>query len=451
MLPGYRKKTKFVPTVRDSTGFATMNNVVDAIRDMTSAEEFYEIEPAEVLKVYLNPEDDDFPKNTNSKGQQIPDLTLLGAVQVRLLHSQSEDEYLDGLIKPISQHIVQYPLKGEVVNVAHYNGQLYYSNPLNLYGNVNMNRLAFTTGEGNVYPALTKYNRKVNVEQGDTVVQGRFGQSIHLGSDHNFVKPFIKLTVGQSQDKSSLAAKQAIKGFPHLSEINLDEASIWVTTNGHIPLKTAAPSAMKAAHLGGKLSSVIAMNSDSIALNAKGLGNTDKKPYSPGGDIHAYAARNINLAAKTSINLETAHGTIHLGAGLGIADNPIVKGKELNDFLTTMIDKMIDYVDTMAGARTRTDIVNASNEFTGSMLELKSKLGESADFFSKKVYVVNDHNPPDVSEPAINNRISSDGDDILDMTVDELFENTKWEEIQEVAETEYYETEVPYAVTGVRG
>jgi len=195
-----------------------------------------------------------------------------------------------------------------------------------------MNRLPFTTGEGKVYPAFTKFNRKVDVEQGDTVVQGRFGQSIHLGSDENFVKPFIKLTVGQSQDTSSLIAKKSIKGFPHVSEINLDESSIWVTTNGHIPLKSAAPSAMKPAHLGGKLSSVIAMNSDSIALNAKGLGNTDKKPYSPGGDIHAYAARNINLAAKTSINLETAYGTIHLGAGLGIADNPMVKGKELNDF-----------------------------------------------------------------------------------------------------------------------
>ena len=38
MLPGYRKKTKFVPTQRDSTGFVTLNNVVDTIKDMTSAE-----------------------------------------------------------------------------------------------------------------------------------------------------------------------------------------------------------------------------------------------------------------------------------------------------------------------------------------------------------------------------------------------------------------------------
>lgn len=450
MLPGYRKKTKFVPTVRDSTGFTTMNNVVDAIKDMTSAEEFYEIEPAEVLKVYLDAGEEDFPKLTNDKGQQIPDLTLLGAVRVRLLHSQDRNESLDKLVKPISQHIVQYPLKGEVVNVAQYNDELYYYNPLNLYGNVNMNKLAFTTGDGKVYPALTKYNRKINAEQGDTIIQGRFGQSVHLGSDENFVKPFIKLTVGQSQDKSSLIAKKSIKGFPHISEINLDESSIWVTTNGHIPLKSAAPSSMKAAHLGGKLSSVIAMNSDSIAFNAKGLGNTDKKPYSPGGDIHAYAARNINLAAKTSINLESEYGTIHLGAGLGIADNPMVKGKELSEFLITLIGKMEDYVEAVGGANTNPDIVKASDDFTTEMSKLKEKLGESADFFSKKVYVANDHNPPNTSEPAIDNKVSDSGDDDLDFTLESLFDDVKWEEVQTVVNAEY-EVEGITSVSGVRG
>ena len=451
MLPGYRKKTKFVPSVRDSTGFTTMNNVVDAIKDMTSAEEFYEIEPAEVLRVYLDAGAPDFPKLTNDKGQQVPDLTLLGAVRIRLLHSQDRNESLDRLVKPISQHIVQYPLKGEIVNVAKYNDELYYYNPLNLYVNVKMKKLAFTTGDGKVYTALTKYNRKINVEEGDTIFQGRFGESVHFGSDQNFVKPFIKLTVGQSQDKTSLNAKKTIKGFPHVSEINLDEASIWITTNGHIPLKSAAPSSMKAAHLGGKLSSVITMNSDSIALNAKGLGNTDKKPYSPGGDVNAYAARNINLAAKTSINLESEYGTIHLGAGLGMADNPIVKGKELSEFLVTLIDKIEDYVEAMGGAKTNPDIVKASSDFTTEMTKLKEKLGESADFFSKKVYVANDHNPPDVSEPAIDNRVSDSGDEFLDMTVDELFENTKWEEIQEVAEEVGYETEKISSPGGVRG
>ena len=183
MLPGYRKKTKFVPTQRDSTGFVTLNNVVDTIKDMTSAEEFYEIEPAEVLKVHLDVTDSDFPTLTTDEGEVVANYGMMGSVTVRLLHSQNLGEFVEKLVRPISQHIVQYPLRGEIVNVAQYNDELYYYNPLNLYGNVNMNKLAFTTGDGKVYPALTKYNRKINVEEGDTIFQGRFRQSVHFGSD----------------------------------------------------------------------------------------------------------------------------------------------------------------------------------------------------------------------------------------------------------------------------
>ena len=425
MLPGYRKKTKFVPTQRDSTGFVTLNNVVDTIKDMTSAEEFYEIEPAEVLKCHVDPKDADFPTTTNNDGDVIVNLSMLGSLKVRLLHSQKTGESVDVLVKPISQHIVQYPLKGEVVNVAQYNGELYYYNPLNLYGNVNLNRLPFRSGEGKVFPALTKFNRKILPQQGDTIFQGRFGQSLHFGSDKNFVKPFIKLTAGQAADENRVIAKDAFQGFPHKTSINLDEASIWVTTNGHVPLKTAAPSEMKSKHLGGRLSSVIAMNSDSIALNAKGLGNKDKKPASPGGDIHAFAARNINLAAQTSINLESEFGTVHIGAGMGVADNPIVKGKELNDFLISLVEKMETYIDSMGKAKTRNDIVDASTTFMSEIEPVKNQLGEHASFFSRKVYVANDHNPPGLQQDEIDNKISKDGGEVVS-SVDDV----KWEAVR---------------------
>jgi len=181
---------------------------------------------------------------------------------------------------------------------------------------------------------------------------------------------------------------------------------------------------MKPTQLGGRLSSVITMNSDSIALNAKGLGNTDQKPFSPGGDIHAYAARNINICANTSINLETEYGSIHLGGGLGIADNPMVKGKELNDFLTTLIDKMVIYADYLGGGGTSKDREDATKNFLEAMSTLKEKLGQNAEFFSKKVYVVNDHNPPDVSEPAIDNKVSDSGDD---NNQPQYFPDEKWE------------------------
>jgi len=443
MLPGYRKKTKFVGTARDSTGFVTMNNVVDVIKDMASSEEFYEIEPAEVVKVWLDPEDPDFPTNTDTEGTILPDMTVLGAVTVRLLHSQRNGGVLDRLVMPLSSHIVQYPLKGEVVNVADYNGQLYYSNPLNLYGKVNMNRLPFKLGEKKVFEALTKYNRKAMVEQGDTVIQGRFGQSLHFGSDINYVKPYMKLTIGQHQSKASMIAKEAVSGFPHLSEINLDEASIWMTTNQHLPLKTAAPSNMKGAKLGGVFHSLIALNSDSIVFNAK------KKD----GDISAFAARNINLCAQTSINLESEYGVINLGDVIG--QNPAVKGKELVEFFETLLGELENYAGSVAGILKsnfpadmgedegqKKQINDFTDSFTKVLDKLDSKLQGSATFFSKRVFLANDHNPPDMSAKGTDNRLTGDEES--------LWDNVKWNEIEEVTTTEY-EIEPITTVSGVRG
>ena len=183
MLPGYRKKTKFVPTQRDSTGFVTLNNVVDTIKDMTSAEEFYEIEPAEVLKVHLDVTDSDFPTLTTDEGEVVANYGMMGSVTVRLLHSQNLGEFVEKLVRPISQHIVQYPLRGEIVNVAEYNGDLYYYNPLNLRNQVNMNRAGGMIGEGKVFPADTKMNRRLAPDHGDVIINGRFGNNIKLGSD----------------------------------------------------------------------------------------------------------------------------------------------------------------------------------------------------------------------------------------------------------------------------
>ena len=444
MLPGYKKKTKFVPTIRDSTGFVTMNNVVDVIKDMTSAEEFYEIEPAEVIKVWLDPEDPDFPTNTDTEGITSSDMTMLGAVTVRLLHSQRNGGILDRLVMPLSPHIVQYPLKGEVVNVADYNGQLYYSNPLNLYGKVNMNRLPFKMGERKVFEALTKYNRKINVEQGDTVIQGRFGQSLHFGSDVNYVKPYMKLTVGQHQSKASMVAKEAIPGFPHLSEINLDEASIWMTTNQHLPLKTAAPSNMKGAKLGGVFHSLIALNSDSIVFNAK------KK----GGDVSAFAARSINLCAQTSINLESEYGVINLGDVIG--QNPAVKGKELVEFFETLLGELENYAGSVAAmlksnyppemkedAGQKKQINDFTNSFTEALDKLDSKLQGSATFFSKRVFLANDHNPPDMSAKGTDNRLTGDEES--------LWDDNKWEEIEDIVDEEIQEVDNVTYTGGVRG
>ena len=65
MLPGYRKKTKYIQSDRSSTGFVNMNQVLALIRKYQTEDEFYEIEPAEVLKVWLDPDEPGFPTTTD--------------------------------------------------------------------------------------------------------------------------------------------------------------------------------------------------------------------------------------------------------------------------------------------------------------------------------------------------------------------------------------------------
>ncbi len=429
MQPGYRKVTNSVASIGSSTGFMNQSNVVDLIEQMSTSDEFYEIEPAQVVKCHLDPKDKDFPVGPDGN----VDLSMLGAVTVSLKYSQPTGEVLDDLAKPLSPHIIQYPIIGEVVNVASYLGQLYYFNPLNLFGKVNMNRVPFSKGDGKPYEQLTKFNRKIYCEQGDTVIQGRFGQSIHFGSDNNFVQPFMKLTVGQSKSSGNITAKRFNEDLAHVEDVNLDEANIYITNNGHIPLRNASPSQMLSKNLGGALSSVISLNADSVSLNAKGFGEVS----SPGGDIFGFADRNINLSAQTSINLETENGTVNLGTYVGDSKaGPAVIGKALNDFLDDMLLANLAFLNEMIKAKQDTDITNAREKFRKSIQDLRSELEGVPRFYSDKVFVPNRKAPP----------LPED-----DLDVEELFSNAEWPELDENIVSKNYEVEKITDPAGVRG
>tara|TARA_R100000664_G_C2756040_1_gene143840 strand:+ start:1978 stop:3282 length:1305 start_codon:yes stop_codon:yes gene_type:complete len=434
MKPGYRKNTKYIISNRSETGFINKNQAVDLIKKYADSSQFYEVEPAEVLKVHLETDQKSFPK-TKLNGKNVPDLKFFGAVTVRLLHSQSGRDYLDELVRPISPHIVQYPLKGEIVNVAEYDGNLYYYNPLNTDSKVNMNRILGRDGEGKVFPALTKYNRPIKVKQGDTIFQGRFGQSIQFSSDINFARPNLKITVGQSQNLSTVGSKSRNEYESHPSDINLDDASIYITTNEHIPLKSAAKSKMKPPRLGENQSSAMVFNSDTLAINAKE------------SDAHIYARRNINLASETSINLETEFGEIKLGDV--DTNNPAVKGKELNDFLTEFVSLIENYADAMKVAEKPEDKTVATTDLIASLGGLKDSLGPNASFYSKKVFISNDHNPPIIEADGSDNSISNTGNE-SDLDAESMWDNVEWDEVENVEDV-YYEVEKITPVAGVRG
>ena len=386
MYPGYRKKTKFIINSRSEESIVTKNQVVDLINRYSSADEFYEIEPAEVLKVWIDPDEPGFPtkikENPKGKDEIVPDLSAIGAIVVSLRESQLSNEILERLVYPISSHIVQYPLRGEVVNVASYEGKLFYSNPLNLHNKVNLNRITGRAGEGMVTIENTKYNRKIYPQQGDLIIQGRFGQSIRMGSDEKYEKPNLKISVGQGSNKKLKAFKALNADRPHTLNVNNDEACIWITTNEPIPLRT--PESISADKnedpRGGEGNSLITINADSLIFNSRE------------SRIHMFSKENINLSAVNEINLETPAGQINLLDPN--STNPIVKGEELKEFLIQMItkfEKSISGLTSLIEPRMYSDDQKSILEqykanVRADMSNLKSNL-EDPEFFSDRVFI----------------------------------------------------------------
>lgn len=427
--PGYKKKTKSISTDRNSTGFINKNQAENLIKEYISQEEFYEIEPAIVLKCYVDDQASDFPTRTLDNNTKIADYSMLGAVRVRLLHSQKDGEYLDTLIRPLSSHIVQYPLRGETVNIANYNGVLYYSNPLNQFGLVNMNRGLKAMADGTVMYSYTKYNRPVAVQLGDTVVQGRYGQSIHFGSDQNHIKPYMKITVGQNDVPPK--EKVSWEHYPHVEKINIDEASIHIMTNQHIPLKTASPSKVKAMQLGGFDESAIAINADSMALNSK------KE------SVSLFANKYANISANTGINLETEFGKIYLGDVDTM--NTVVKSQELKKTLNVLVTALITFANKIFPKGEQSSDQNETiNNIIKALTEIKEQdlMPESdASFASKRVFIANELDEDNKEK----------GNSTWDNFPWEDFPaEPEYEEIEDV-ETIYYETEKITAAAGVRG
>ena len=120
------RKTNFVPNREiNKTGAANYEDVYTIIRDNVDQEfEFYEIEPAVVKEIFIEP-------GSLPIVDKLPDYSVYGSIRARYLESQNRDDIIEEYIKPLSSHMVVYPIIGEVVNVARYGDQLFYYTPIN--------------------------------------------------------------------------------------------------------------------------------------------------------------------------------------------------------------------------------------------------------------------------------------------------------------------------------
>ena len=172
----------------------------------------------------------------------MPDYEKLGTIKARFVESQGKEDSIEGYVKPLSPHMISYPLIGEVVNIAKHGKQMYYYQPLNLGNNVNMNIASGETTDSKISAYTTEHNRTLLGEYGDTVFNGRFGQGIKFGSDPFYQYPDIKITNRQSVPPQK--AKDA--HYPHLQNINADGSSIFITSGPAREVDVLIPASLTA-------------------------------------------------------------------------------------------------------------------------------------------------------------------------------------------------------------
>ena len=369
-------------------------------------------ELAEVIKVYSTEDQlEESPINDE------PDYKLIGAIRFRKIYSQqnlSDDQLM--IAYPLNLNIVDFPVRGETVFIQKIYDKFYYTDRVNIYNNPNnssaigssqkfnvgkikKSKKTLDTAESGVVEDTSSTSdvflgeyfrpnfniRSLIPNEGDTLIQGRFGNTIRLGSVDN--APTIKLRAGQISDFEKFDEGDAL--IEELSEkaintsleenINLDASSMWMTTDETVSLTPATledpniyPTEVAPAEFSGKQ---IILNSGRLIFNSKESGilgfsngpidfstlnsfgvaaKQDLNLYSPTIVIgREDKTKNISLLGK-DFYLQNEKGItaiISKGIELGVdfaQQEPAVKGDTLEEILSELMDVVSDLSSAVA-------------------------------------------------------------------------------------------------------
>ena len=166
-----RKRTIDSSTSIPLTRVARPEDISSYVKKVINASlyDFYESEAFEVTEVILN------------------DAVNHGAVIGTFIDNPNQ-QVLGDVVLPLMPNITNIPVVGEHVVVVEYNGQHYYTSIINRKGSVNENSVPGASGN---YVKNTKYGKTferkdvkpLEIGEGCILWEGRYGQSIHFGSE----------------------------------------------------------------------------------------------------------------------------------------------------------------------------------------------------------------------------------------------------------------------------
>lgn len=387
---------------------------------------FYEIEPAEVLFVLNKVSDLETFQLLDAEDQ--PDKSLLNSCIVRKIYTEPNRPILsergsnlrDFISRPLDPSLLRLPIKGEIVPVIVFissnsttdvNRKIsYYMNNVNTWNSPHHNSLPnisaldaleqttsedvkkpedgnpFTEGEElpDLGEFFTERNnvKKVQVYEGDIILEGRFGQHIRLGSsdkildenpnwwsegsDETLGRPVTIISNGQSTENiGELEPRDLYK-----TDINKDPSTIILTENQPTSLDLAyldlgeddaILNTLEFDTIVDTQNPTIQMNSGTLILNARdnkllgfakagiGLATSGNMSIDVTNTIESVCDEKIEEMTSyykfTTPKMDAEATKSNLGekavAGSG---EPMVLGNKLVDVLTKLIDAIPKYI-----------------------------------------------------------------------------------------------------------
>lgn len=278
---------------------------------------------------------------------------------------------------PLDIHVKSIPVPGEIVliisaassfagNFRLNEGTYYYLNIVNIQSNINYNGVprssTVPTSNAQSYQntvlginssaiqsapsrdkktfELTNVN-SLQLFEGDVVVEGRYGNSIRMGStikNSSAVSKQPTWVLGSPGDPIIVIANssgQLSKKSFRIEDINKDDSSIYLTSTQKLPLRVAGPQTLANIKFGPLLNNLsgkqIIVNSDRIVLNAK----TNEVILSSAKGILVTSKDDIVVESSSEITLNAP--TINLGFP---AIYSAVNGESLQSILRVMVNAL---------------------------------------------------------------------------------------------------------------
>jgi hypothetical protein len=387
---GYTKKnvtSQPVGLSSNKKGIINVDSLQTAMKLMADRNRFNELEPVEVLNVCLT--EKDLPPDT--KGN--PDYSYYGSILGRYVYSEQNLE-IDKckFFRPLNNNMTRVPIIGEIFFGFEDEGdRFYFGNIFNNFSvtnnaqpnistldkigtNISNDDKKYTNSPnvgkykpGYYYEALSPV-RPLKLFEGDTIIQGRFGNSIRLGSnqhDEQIGSTNIKITSGLTgyTNNNNLT----------LENIKSDLNSIHLTYNEKqnfdLPIESI------------RIQDVKDYDKAQVQIRSDRLIFTTKK--SEGNSIGIFSGDKISIGSVNDVYVESPLVVIQsteVKIGSETAEEPQVLGQTLYDKL----DALVTAIGNVTGIPTPTGPTPGPVSAAPSWPAVTSALSAVKDALSEK-------------------------------------------------------------------